>query len=269
MPQNPKLREIINFFSYSEFKACNNTYTPTAMMPNATTNLVFVLDSAININNSNADQLISTCCISTIYLTPQIESSFITVQFNHYGMYYLTGIPVQRLQNSLLPLNSFFKASDLERITNQLKEHKSILEKFSALESFMIEHIKTVNVDSRLPYAITLLKRNPNLTMDNLSKTLCISNRGMQKLFNKHIGLSPSYLKKIIRFNRATELMVEKPQISLTAVALHCGYYDQAHFIKDFKRFGAITPSDFQRLQTKSSFSYNFKSGEADNLVLS
>jgi AraC-like DNA-binding protein len=57
-----------------------------------------------------------------------------------------------------------------------------------------------------------------------------------------NIGISPAAFTSVIRFNKSLELVLNTTQ-SLTAIAYDCGYYDQAHFIKEFKKFTDITPS--------------------------
>jgi AraC-like DNA-binding protein len=72
-----------------------------------------------------------------------------------------------------------------------------------------------------------------------------ISSRYLQKLFINYSGLSPSLFSKISRFQRSLQLLHQK-DVSLTSIAYQCGYYDQSHFIKDFKSFTGIAPSQFQ-----------------------
>jgi len=189
------------------------------------------------------------------------------IQLHSYGMFFLSGIPVDRMQDNLLPMEYFFKSSSLDRITDRLKSINSSKERFRQMESFMLEEIGSTEIDPRLPYSISMLKRDPNLKMDHLSDALCLSNRGMQKLFKKYVGMSPSYFKKIKRFNEATQQLLEHPNVPLTSIALQCGYYDQAHFIKDFKEFGNITPSHFLKLDIKSSDFYNCMPQEDINLA--
>jgi len=122
-------------------------------------------------------------------------------------------------------------------------------------------------VDPRLHYALQLLNSENSISIDTLSQSLCISNRGLQKLFKKHIGMSPAYYRKIIRFNKATQLLSSDSNSSLTEISYACGYFDQAHFIKDFREFGGISPSEFLRFKSKSSDFYNYIISELDTLV--
>lgn len=75
-----------------------------------------------------------------------------------------------------------------------------------------------------------------------------LSERYLQKLFNDSIGLPPKTYFQIQRFNQSLSLVRQK-EVSLTSIAHHCGYFDQAHFIKEFRRFTGITPFEARHLQ--------------------
>ena len=71
-----------------------------------------------------------------------------------------------------------------------------------------------------------------------------VSSRYLQKVFLKYSGLSPHLFSKIARFQKSLHMVVEK-EIPLTTIAHECGYFDQSHFIKDFKFFTGSAPSRF------------------------
>lgn len=62
------------------------------------------------------------------------------------------------------------------------------------------------------------------------------SERQLQRLFKKYIGLSPKYYARIIRFNYIFRLIKEKER-SWAEIVFESGYYDQSHFIRNFKAF--------------------------------
>ncbi|MCW3464392.1 helix-turn-helix domain-containing protein [Chitinophaga nivalis] len=71
-----------------------------------------------------------------------------------------------------------------------------------------------------------------------------ISSRYLRKLFMQYTGVSPKLYHKINRFQLSLQLM-NKNATSLTAITYDCGYFDQSHFIRDFKHFAGITPSEY------------------------
>jgi transcriptional regulator GlxA family with amidase domain len=67
----------------------------------------------------------------------------------------------------------------------------------------------------------------------------------MERKFVKQIGMSPKQLGKVIRLQTALKMLLKQQSGSLTQIAYESEYYDQAHFIKDFKEFTGTNPKDF------------------------
>lgn len=74
-----------------------------------------------------------------------------------------------------------------------------------------------------------------------LSKSYGLSERYIQKLFVDMVGISPGAFFSVYRFNKSLAQVLSTSH-SLTSIGYDCGYYDQAHFIKEFKKFTGITP---------------------------
>ncbi|MCW5518086.1 helix-turn-helix domain-containing protein [Muriicola sp. Z0-33] len=268
IPTHPALFKIVNFLSYVEITAEDKLDGSMAIFPNATSNLMISLDEKIRVDESLVDTSIYASCSSTVSLRPYAGMKFMTVQFNNFGLYYLKQVPAYELHDSLLHMDLFFSASDIDRISSQLKEKDHVQDKFIALESFIKERIGLEKVDPRLYHAINMLKSEQVVSIHQLSEALCISGRSLQKIFKKYVGLSPAHFRKIVRFNRATNLLLNSSADSLTNITYECGYYDQAHFIKDFRKFGGISPSEFLKLKVHSSDFYNYNLREIDSLAL-
>ena len=169
----------------------------------------------------------------------------------------MTRIPVSELHDTMFALDSFFSTSEIDELTSQLREPASTQQKLETLESFLLDRIDIPSIDPRLPYAIATLKRQQHHRIDELSEQLCLSSRGLRKLFRKHVGIGPAHYKKIAGFNRAASSMLTRPGLPLTQISPECGYFDQVHFIKDFREFGGISPPDFLQLRAKGSDFYN------------
>lgn len=81
----------------------------------------------------------------------------------------------------------------------------------------------------------------------NLSQVAADSGRSarqVQKLFEEFVGVPPKQWLKIVRLQRSFVRLHQRSG-SLTAVAYECGYFDQSHFIRDFKSFTGLTPSAY------------------------
>jgi transcriptional regulator GlxA family with amidase domain len=77
-----------------------------------------------------------------------------------------------------------------------------------------------------------------------MQKDFFITERQLERLFKKYIGLSPKFYSRIIRFNHIFQLVKEK-RISWLEITHLSGYFDQSHFIRDFKAFTGEEPSQY------------------------
>lgn len=80
--------------------------------------------------------------------------------------------------------------------------------------------------------------------LENVAARYGITSRYLQKVFLQYTGLTPKLYSKINRFQHSLQLVMKK-DTSLTSIAYDCGYFDQSHFIREFKSFTGLTPSGY------------------------
>jgi len=76
-----------------------------------------------------------------------------------------------------------------------------------------------------------------------------LSARRFIELFRRYVGVTPKLYCRIRRFQRALGELHRIKQMDWSAVALECGYYDQSHFIRDFRQFSGLTPSAYRDMR--------------------
>jgi AraC-like DNA-binding protein len=86
-----------------------------------------------------------------------------------------------------------------------------------------------------------------DVLVDTLAESAGLSIRTLQRRFATHVGLSPKLLTRMLRFRRAVRLLRHATPAPWSAMACACGYYDQAHFINDFRDFSGVTPEGYLR----------------------
>ena len=83
--------------------------------------------------------------------------------------------------------------------------------------------------------------------MGTLAERAGRSRRHLTARFREHVGLAPKTVARIIRFDRAVGLLQKGSGLSFVELAQECGYFDQAHLIRDFHEFAGTTPREFAR----------------------
>jgi AraC-like DNA-binding protein len=137
---------------------------------------------------------------------------------------------------------------------SKLHEAKTEDQRIGLMEAFLLQRLSTLQHKSgKLAMVGSIMnelgKEDFFENMHTVSARYGISSRYLEKIFQRYSGLSPHLYSKIVRFQKSVHLVAGRHS-SLTAIAHHCGYYDQSHFIKDFKFFTGSTPS---RFSTESS----------------
>jgi transcriptional regulator GlxA family with amidase domain len=75
----------------------------------------------------------------------------------------------------------------------------------------------------------------------------CLSIRQFERVSKKRIGVPPKFFARLIRFSKAYRMRENFPQMSWTSIAYNCGYFDQMHFIRDFKQFASVAPGIIEK----------------------
>jgi AraC-like DNA-binding protein len=119
----------------------------------------------------------------------------------------------------------------------------------AALEGFLIQRELAKTYDPKLVVAATkfLYHTKGQCRVEELAEACKTSVRQLQRGFQRDVGTSPKFLARTVRFEEAQRRLMLEPETELTGLAYECGYFDQAHFIKEFRAFTGKTPSEYAR----------------------
>lgn len=105
----------------------------------------------------------------------------------------------------------------------------------------------------------TIFSANGQFSVNEFSSTNNVSRRQLARKFSSAIGLSPKQLAKTIRIQSTLKVLLNEEITSLTDLAYKNEYFDQAHFIKEFKEFTGLTPKEFFGDDLKMSLIFDKK----------
>lgn len=170
----------------------------------------------------------------------------IAARFQPDGFIPFATLPLEEMENKAIALERLF-GSEGEQLQTDVLAASQTSERIRFIEEFLLQRLQTDEAAGRISTAIvqTLMQTRGQVTIGEISKLLHINRRQLERRFSSAIGLSPKQFVKIIRLQTVLKMMVQKQFTSLTALALDGGYYDQAHFIKDFKEFVGMSPKQF------------------------
>ena len=137
----------------------------------------------------------------------------------------------------------------IELLSEQIDECKTVAEKIETAQGFLREIVSPDEAPARTAHALELMTRtNGLMSIPEMSKERGLSKRQFDRVFQAGIGTSPKHYARVVRLRRGLRL-IQDSNFSLTEIAHESGFFDQSHFIKDFKRFTGFTPREFTRFK--------------------
>ena len=150
-----------------------------------------------------------------------------------------------RQYGTVIDLEDIFPGSS-DRLFTALKMFSDVGKKISILDQFISEKLSTINpqppfVDHSL---LLMLQCQGQITVGDLSKRVRCSTRHLRRTFIQHVGISPKLLCSILRLYD-TSSRISRLNLPMSDVISDNGYFDRAHFYKDFIKIAGIAPSEF------------------------
>ncbi len=155
-------------------------------------------------------------------------------------------VPLNELTEMSVRLSDIWGVDGAE-LTGQVLAAKNHRDRMALVETFLIgQWDESYEVNTIVRMAIsTILRTAGRVSVEQLIRDLKISSRQLERNFNQTVGVTPKVFSRIVRFQKIFKVLDSAHSPRFTAVAFECGYYDQAHFIKEFKQFTGQKPSTY------------------------
>lgn len=136
---------------------------------------------------------------------------------------------------------------DFAHLREHLQRICDIDLKFAAAERFLLKHFQSkFSLNPGVEYALAEILRRPDqINMMRISQRIGYSQKHFIDMFKRQVGITPKAYLKIIRFQKAINEIEERKEVNWSDISQDCGFYDQAHFINDFKFFSGFTPEEY------------------------
>jgi AraC-like DNA-binding protein len=168
------------------------------------------------------------------------------VNFTLLGLRAFIGHAIDELTNRMLHLGDVFGA-DADRLASALYETRGWPARFELFEREVFARIaRGKPVPPPVVAAYQRLTRSTGrIPIRDLAADAGWSHKHLIAQFQHHIGLPPKAFARVLRFGRAAELLkASASRGALADIALSCGYYDQAHFSRDFREFAGVSATE-------------------------
>jgi AraC-like DNA-binding protein len=192
-----------------------------------------------------------------VILKPSGNSGVFGIKFKATALWKMFGCNMKDLQNQSIAVNDILDIN-VNEIALKLTEAKDFAARVDLIEKYfgvLIQRTRRTQTDEAIAH---MFEVKGNISVLQLASRLKISNRKLERMFNEQVGVSPKVFTRLIRFNSVFSVL-EKKTITKAEASYLCGYFDQAHFNKDFKAFtGEDAVHYFRQNHEFANFFMNF-----------
>lgn len=180
----------------------------------------------------------------------QIESNgttgLISVRFYPWGGYHFFSEPVSNFLDNTISSRKLWPGH-YDNLMKNVRTEQSHEARSEMIQQFLLARLEVHRKsDTQLDEAIKLIRKSRGqLSIDKVGQLTGLSKKQLERKFVPAIGTTPKTFARISRFLNICHHLEEHKNKPLTELTYECGYYDQAHFIKEFSKFSGFTPKEF------------------------
>ena len=220
------------------------------IVPDGFTEIIFHLGDAYRIRLYNEWELQSESLLAGqirkhFFLENTGRSDIVGIKLKPTALTHLFGLDMHQFTDKVVDLSPVL-GNHFSETSNRLRESNDFVEKVS----FLNTHFKKLLSEN--PFRVTAADRAVGIILSNhgmlpvsaISRSAGVGERQLENLFKKYIGLSPKFFTRVIRFSYIFTLIQENKQ-NWSGIAYDASFFDQSHFIRNFKDFTGENPSDY------------------------
>jgi AraC-like DNA-binding protein len=186
-----------------------------------------------------------------------LDAEMFIIEFKKGMAYPFLGRPLTEITGRVVDGDLILDQAFID-LREQLLACLSATEMFRVAEQALVRKFGgRLSVNPFVEYSINRIVSAPSsLTIGSIAGKTGYSTKHFIRIFTDNVGVTPKLFLRIIRFQKAISEIETKGNIPWAALAYECGYYDQAHFISDFRRFSGFTPLEYMKRRNISQLNY-------------
>jgi len=165
-----------------------------------------------------------------------------------FGIYNLLNIPAGEMNNTVIPLASLFGREALN-LEDRVQQADHVSQIIHSVEQFLLNKGSNAkNGDPVFEESLQLIYRHKGmLSIEALLKKIPVTERQLERKYNKYIGTGPKRFSDIVKFQHFLKLLQHhRSDSKMTDAVYEAGYYDQSHLNNYFKKTTGLTPWQYK-----------------------
>jgi AraC-like DNA-binding protein len=250
------LRPFVSNYILATSNGLNTTFSSYWAASNEVC-FIFYLANQPNHKNDHVDSILSgkrNCFVGLLTRYNGVVDfngkyhTFI-IQFELNGVNKIFGLSMVQFTDKIYSVEDVF-GKKMSELHDQLLNAANIQQMASYADTFLLSFFNERTKKSISQDCITFISKafydtSSLSSVAEYASMVNMSVRNFERKFLEQTGIMPKLHIKLLRFNEAIKIKTINPCKSFTAIAHECGYFDQAHFIKEFKTFTGSSPKDF------------------------
>jgi AraC-like DNA-binding protein len=248
-PSDP-LKDYIDYYFIIEKR--KGDQLPVEVFPSPQAEMVFTYgdENASYVSIGNAEeQLTSDYAISGFFTKKATYRNHhtlgvIMVGFKPWGIQAFTGFTVSEITNQNLNLKDIYPIR-VRLLEDEIRNANSAQNRIAVIEKFLLEILRYPAIDPMMRAAVISINHSRGQAkIRSVANSFHLSEKQFKRRFVQSVGIPPKLFSRIVRFQHILTLF-DKMDIKLLDVAISSGFYDEAHFIKEFEQFTSASPKVF------------------------
>lgn len=218
------------------------------LLPTATTELV--IDLRASVGTARAVTVVGPHSEHWLLDTAE-ETAVVGVHFGIGGGFPFFDLPAGELHNERVCLDALWGAR-AGLLVEQVLSAPSPDAKFDVLESALLAAARTLERHRAVAFATRELSRpERGCSITEVTHAIGMSQRRFLDRFRAEVGMAPKLFARVQRFQAVIATVHTLREVNWAEIAAACGYFDQAHFIHDFRAFSGFTPAAYFALKSE------------------
>jgi len=249
---NPQLAKHVECFWLLESRGQPREVAPERIMPDGCIELIFNLADPFKRYHANGvietqpQTLVAGQMRSYALIEPTGRVKLFGVRFHPGGAFPFLRFPVCELTDSIINFENVLSRLGKE-LAEKVQRARSSRERIAVIEAAFLARLTQFEAADQLIDTVVnlMVRRNGLISIERLQQHSNLSGRQLERRFQSQVGLTPKFFCRILRFQKVFKAAAQPQKVNWSCIAAECGYYDQAHFIHDFKAFSGQNPSAY------------------------
>ncbi len=257
-----RLRPYIRYFAIRTFDTGDTVFPKTLISDHETIFSIFLRGRSMGVQTTTqtgeavlAAQYDPTECYFTGIQTFSKgdiifkgSTTILSIHFSPTGLYHIFNVSPKEVIEGFGRLEAIL-SYDVKQLFEQLLDQKRTDNLISVVEKYLCcrqaKQKKRYKHPGILPASEMLIRRKGLYPIHRLAYDLNMTLQTLETQFEEQVGVDPKLFCCLLRYNNAVTTKLYNPKRTWTDIAGACGYYDQAHLIKEIKKFTGLSPKDF------------------------